>query len=459
MNAAKKEIKQLEMRFFSLGKTVQEFYEGNQQNSLFNEGIIFDREFLEKLYTPFSDWSEEEIVEVMKQYMNLKKNFDITIPIRNIAKWLKNHTNDSRSVTNCMNIIPPSRYEIIRQLPQTGKQKLVFLSYEQFSHRQKILKKIINTTGSDSIINNELKSTTVKHPNIIETHFKQNPKQEDFFIEDVLKVLNDDSECSGILDAVNVMFDIVSALDVLHNNDIVHLDIKPDNIAMDRERYVLLDFGVCRSVKGGDPSLENATGSFRTRAPELFVTGKYEDHRKADIFSLAATVYRLLLKKFPLIENNERFYQNDEDKETISKNVVARIENYDSYVFNDAFNKLDFRVKDILKRALNPKPEARCDVEALEKELQRHFASHIRKDVFNLKLTPLEEFDQILKAIDNKPATINLIPIFEREKIKEKLREIATILLAEKNLIDRELRAKLHNYLELFAINIKDIED
>lgn len=44
--------------------------------------------------------------------------------------------------------------------------------------------------------------------------------------------------------AFRLLRDMFTALDVLHSNDFVHLDIKPANILMKRNRYKLADFGL-----------------------------------------------------------------------------------------------------------------------------------------------------------------------------------------------------------------------
>ena len=54
----------------------------------------------------------------------------------------------------------------------------------------------------------------------------------------------------------------------MHQLGLVHGDIKPDNIGKKEGRFVLLDFGICRSAEKFTADT-TATGSLRTRAPEL----------------------------------------------------------------------------------------------------------------------------------------------------------------------------------------------
>ena len=89
------------------------------------------------------------------------------------------------------------------------------------------------------------------HPNIIETHCLTNNQGEKFLAEELLPiVLNDDWTSSGVQEAANLLYDISSALNYIHEElKLVHGDIKPDNIGNKDGRYILLDFGICRSIK------------------------------------------------------------------------------------------------------------------------------------------------------------------------------------------------------------------
>ena len=91
------------------------------------------------------------------------------------------------------------------------------------------------------------------------------------------------------LDEVSQMLSpIASALHYLHNNDVLHCDVKPANILIARNNKIFLtDLGVARSLKssktGGTPTY---------MAPEQFQSGRVS--HKTDIYSLGITVFELL---------------------------------------------------------------------------------------------------------------------------------------------------------------------
>lgn len=85
---------------------------------------------------------------------------------------------------------------------------------------------------------------------------------------------------------------LVSALDCLNRNHIVHLDIKPGNILFTKEgQPVLADFGTAsqRPLRG----MVNVLAHSAYSAPELFTENAVPDIR-ADQYSLAACFYELM---------------------------------------------------------------------------------------------------------------------------------------------------------------------
>ena len=98
---------------------------------------------------------------------------------------------------------------------------------------------------------------------------------------------------------------IAKGLEAVHAAGIVHRDLKPANVFMSvvagEETVKLIDFGVARS---DDKDGRRATGkgavlgTVRYMAPEQALGETTVDHR-ADLWSLAVIVYRLLTGKYP----------------------------------------------------------------------------------------------------------------------------------------------------------------
>jgi serine/threonine protein kinase len=110
-------------------------------------------------------------------------------------------------------------------------------------------------------------------------------------------------------DAVNLILPMVEAMELLHKNNITHLDIKPDNIMLHEDedtgrlRPVLIDFGLSKHYdnKGNPTSTIRATGISAGYAPLEQYTGISSFTPQADVYGLCATLYYLLAGKDPAI--------------------------------------------------------------------------------------------------------------------------------------------------------------
>jgi serine/threonine protein kinase len=106
-------------------------------------------------------------------------------------------------------------------------------------------------------------------------------------------------------EALRIVPAICDALQYAHRNGVVHRDIKPGNILMDREGKVkIADFGIAKLAESGaaDVTLTEARQTMGTphdMAPEQVENPGSVDHR-ADIYSLGVVFYEMLTGELPL---------------------------------------------------------------------------------------------------------------------------------------------------------------
>jgi serine/threonine protein kinase len=103
-------------------------------------------------------------------------------------------------------------------------------------------------------------------------------------------------------DVLDYLPQIGEALQYAHENGIVHLDIKPENILVDgRNRVRVVDFGLARWLGPSvvhEPRENVVAGTRGYMAPEQFSMPESVDHR-ADIFSTGVVCYEMLTGNIP----------------------------------------------------------------------------------------------------------------------------------------------------------------
>ena len=102
-------------------------------------------------------------------------------------------------------------------------------------------------------------------------------------------------------DALRTVVHLGCALEHVHRQGYVHLDIKPGNIIISNGRPVLFDFGTARRIGASRPSVVQGTDAYM--APEECALGDVSP--ASDVYSLAVTLFELLTAEIPYPEPTE----------------------------------------------------------------------------------------------------------------------------------------------------------
>ncbi|XP_030467848.1 serine/threonine-protein kinase STY17-like isoform X2 [Syzygium oleosum] len=96
---------------------------------------------------------------------------------------------------------------------------------------------------------------------------------------------------------LKVAIDVSKGMNYLHQNNIIHRDLKTANLLMDENEVVkVADFGVAR-VQAETGVMTAETGTYRWMAPEVIEHRQYDN--KADIFSFGIVLWELLTGELP----------------------------------------------------------------------------------------------------------------------------------------------------------------
>jgi serine/threonine protein kinase len=159
--------------------------------------------------------------------------------------------------------------------------------------------------------------------------------------------------------SAKIFLKIVLIVKYLHDNNITHCDIKPENVLLDKYyRPLLNDFGFSQIFEGnnGDFTLHKFAGSNIYCAPETrkaYTRGF--DAIKNDIFSLGVLLFVITIGDFPFINTS---FSDEKYKFIIKKNYERFWEFFNSIEISDEF-------KDLINNLIGLNPAQRFNIEQI----------------------------------------------------------------------------------------------
>ncbi len=203
-----------------------------------------------------------------------------------------------------------NRYRVERLL-QSGVAACVYLAEDLTSGRRvavKVLRdEMAATVSADRFMSEINVVRQLRHPNIDPMYDSGDiggiPYYVMPFVEgETLRARLSRLGRIPLADTLRIAEDVARALHFAHRHHVVHRDVKPENVMLDGNRALVLDFGIALALDTVDAprrTLPGLTlGTFHYMSPEQ-VDGDGEIDGRSDIYSLACVLYEMLSGRPP----------------------------------------------------------------------------------------------------------------------------------------------------------------
>ena len=202
-----------------------------------------------------------------------------------------------------------NRYVIRRSIGEGGMAD-VYLAHDTILKREVAIKVLRGELNEDPVnlqrFQREANAiTNLSHPNIVEVYDVGEADKKNYIVMEYVpgKTLKQLIKQRGALnptEAINIMKQLVSATAHAHHNDIIHRDIKSQNVLIKDDGTVKLsDFGIASTGDSSQQLTQTDTvmGSVHYLAPEL-ARGKAAT-AQSDIYSLGIVFFEMLTGDVP----------------------------------------------------------------------------------------------------------------------------------------------------------------
>lgn len=221
-----------------------------------------------------------------------------------VAESLREHEDRASSIQNA-----PPRYEVLGEISRGG-MGIIYLAWDPQLGRNVALK-VLRSNGENTAaeaherFQREAKlAAGLHHPNIVQIFDTGTWQGQDYIAMQFIEGTTLDRTGADRKTALGLLRDAAQALHYAHEQGIVHRDVKPGNLLVDRSgRVYVTDFGVARQavVSATLTSPGTVVGTPAYMSPEQ-AQGIPTDAR-SDVYSLGATLYEMVVGRAPVSGN------------------------------------------------------------------------------------------------------------------------------------------------------------
>ena len=205
------------------------------------------------------------------------------------------------------------RYQIIRTIGEGGMAN-VYLAHDLILDREVAVKILRGDLADDEKFvrrfqREAIAASSLSHPNIVEMYDVGEDEGKYYIVMEYVegKTLKNLIKKRGGLtlpEVIDIMTQLTSAISCAHDSNIIHRDIKPQNVLIKEDGLVkITDFGIAMALNSNELTQTNSVmGSVHYLPPEQ-ANGKGATV-KSDIYSLGIVMFELLTGQLPFKGDN-----------------------------------------------------------------------------------------------------------------------------------------------------------
>ena len=290
-----------------------------------------------------------------------------------------------------MDICSLGNYYYYREPIGYGSFSIIYKGFTYDTQTPIAVKKITKVIDKKYFLNEIETMKKLNHPNILKIYDVVNTKDNTYLILEYCNGGDLQSYIKKKYTKYDLLYlkEILIAIEELYKNNILHRDIKPQNILIHNHSIKISDFGFSKNLIGENELMQTYCGSPLYMAPELIYGSNY--NFKSDIWSLGVILYELVTKKHPYpVTNREELLELNQKGYNINYGLIHN--NY---------------LRDLIQMLLEESPNKRIDWKDIFKYTRENMDNFSKSNPIPIKQdfspgrSPYNRISPLLKSTIN----------------------------------------------------------